>query len=554
MSLLDPRRSALPGALVLAAVAMLVAASCSSSSSKETTQTSVAAKTSAAASALFPSADLNKPEMVGTPVQGGSLTFGLESAVSTLVPGMIQQPSDFTVALALYDPIVGFDAQDKPAPTGLASKWTSSPDLKTWTFTLRPGATFTDGTPVNAQAVVTQVNAQKALPDCGCQADMAHITNVEAVDEHTVRFTLDQSNVSFPGLLAGNTGYLAAPAAWAAGAATMTSRPLGSGPFKVLTPGSLTLVRNPSYWRKSATGHSLPYLDKITFDPLADSTARIPSLRDGKVDILQTADTLNLVQAKKDPTLVVQPVTGSSSTIIVLNSHKAPFNDIRLRRAFNDALDREALNKGYYSDSRLAAYGPLEPSNPYYDAKGQLPHYDPAKARALVAQLKAEHKPTSFTSTCINTTEATSLEAIIKRLDAAAGMNLNIETIDQGTLVNRLIARNGDFQASCFRNSQVGDPDDLYTTYYRTGGQNVSMTTDLTIDQALRQGRKSTDFATRKAAYDIVQEQLAKDVTVVPLLFDLYGNVHTKNVSGLSRPVPNSLGLINPGDLYLVKS
>ena len=64
----------------------------------------------------------------------------------------------------------------------------------------------------------------------------------------------------------------------------------------------------------------------------------------------------------------------------------------------------------------------------------------------------------------------------------------------------------------------------------------MSMTTDLTIDQALRQGRKSTDFATRKAAYDIVQEQLAKDVTVVPLLFDLYGNVHTKKVSGLSRP------------------
>ena len=360
--------------------------------------------------------------------------------MSTLVPGMIQQPSDFTVALALYDPIVGFDAQDKPAPTGLASKWTSSPDLKTWTFTLRPGVTFTDGTPVNAQAVVTQVNAQKALPDCGCQADMAHITNVEAVDEHTVRFTLDQSNVSFPGLLAGNAGYLAAPAAWAAGAATMTSKPLGSGPFKVLTPGSLTLVRNPSYWRKSATGHTLPYLDKITFDPLADSTARIPSLRDGKVDILQTADTLNLVQAKKDPTLVVQPVTGSSSTIIVLNSHKAPFNDIRLRQAFNYALDREALNKGYYSDSRLAAYGPLEPSNPYYDAKGQLPHYDLAKAKALVGQLKAEQKPTTFTSTCINTTEATSLEAIIKRLDAAAGMNLNIETIDQGTLVNRLIA------------------------------------------------------------------------------------------------------------------
>ncbi len=100
---------------------------------------------------------------------------------------------------------------------------------------------------------------------------------------------------------------------------------------------------------------------------------------------------------------------------------------------------------------------------------------------------------------------------------------------------------------------QVADPDGLYTTFYRTAGQNVSMTNDLTIDAALRQGRKSTDFATRKAAYNIVQEQLAKDVTVVPMLFDLYGNVHTKGVSGLSRPQPNSLGLIDQASLYLVQ-
>ena len=70
---------------------------------------------------------------------------------------------------------------------------------------------------------------------------------------------------------------------------------------------------------------------------------------------------------------------------------------------------------------------------------------------------------------------------------------------------------------------------------------------------ALRQGRRSTDFAARKAAYNIVQELLAKDVTTVPLLFDLYGNMHTKQVSGLRPPRPNALGLIEPGDLYFVQ-
>ncbi len=70
---------------------------------------------------------------------------------------------------------------------------------------------------------------------------------------------------------------------------------------------------------------------------------------------------------------------------------------------------------------------------------------------------------------------------------------------------------------------------------------------------ALRQGRRSTDVGARKAAYDTAQELLAKDITTVPLLFDLYGNIHTKQVSGLSAPRPNALGLIEPGDLYFVQ-
>jgi peptide/nickel transport system substrate-binding protein len=368
-----------------------------------------------------------------------------------------------------------------------------------------------------------------------------------------VQFTLDQSNVAFPGTLAGEEGYLAAPAAWAAGAANMTSHPIGSGPFEQLTPGKLTFVRNPSYWRKSNTGQRLPYLDKITYVPLPDSTARIPAVKDNTVDIFQTADTINLVQAHKDPSLIVQPISGSSSTIIVLNSHKPPFNDIRLRQAYNYAMPREAMNTGYYGNSRQPAYGPLDPSNPYFDPKGQLPPEDVAKAKALVAQLRAEGKPTSFHAVCISTPEAGAVYNIINKADLAVGIGSSMQTVDQVVLVNKLLARDGNFENACFRNSQVADPDGLYTTYYRTAGQNVSMTSDLTIDAALRQGRKSTDFATRKAAYDIVQEQLAKDVTVVPMLFDLYGNVHTSGVSGLSRPQPNALGLIDQASLYLTQ-
>ena len=289
---------------------------------------------------------------------------------------------------AVYDPIVGFDAQDKPAPTGLASKWTNSADLKTWTFTLRPGITFTDGTPVNAAGGRTQVNAQKALPDCGCQADMAHISNVEAVDDLTVRFTLDQANVSFPGLLAGNAGYLAAPC--------VVGRRRGHHDLEARSARAPSRcsprARSPSSGTRR-TGARAPRAMRCRTSTRSRSsrcpTRRLasPSLRDGKVDIIQTADTLNLVQAKKDP-----PWSSSRSPAAARRSScstrtRPPFDDIRLRQAFNYALDREALNKGYYGDSRLPAYGPLEPVEPVLrPQRASCPAYDLAKAKALVGQ------------------------------------------------------------------------------------------------------------------------------------------------------------------------
>jgi ABC-type transport system substrate-binding protein len=279
----------------------------------------------------------------------------------------------------------------------------------------------------------------------------------------------------------------------------------------------------------------------------------VAAVRDGTVDIAQTADTSNLVDAKKDKTLLVQATTGTSSTILVLNPTKPPFNDIRMREAINYGIDRDELNTSYYGGARVPAYGPLPASDPYYDPMGQLPHHDAAKAKALVKQLVAEGKATSYTSLCINTPEAAASFAILGAQGRRIGLNGTQISVDQATLVTRLLARKGDFEIACFRNPQITDPDGLYATYYRTGGNNISLYTNYTVDEALRAGRKTTDQAARRRAYDIVQEQLAKDVVVVPLLFDLYGNIHSKSVSGLSTPQPDSLGLIDPGDLYRIK-
>lgn len=530
---------------------LLIGVGCSNSSSS----TDSGDKTSKSSTGgLFEASAFNQPQVEGEPQQGGSIKFALESNLSTLIPGDMAQPADVVVGLAVYDSLVGFDDEGHAAANQLATGMESSDDLKSWTFTLREGVKFSDGEPFNAAAVVTQMDALKARPKCLCKSDVDTIESVVAVDDNTVRFTLKEPNVAFPVVLSGSTGWIASPKAWAAGEASIDRNPVGTGAFVMKDYNSISLEKNPNYWRKDAKGRSLPYLDKIQFVPYPDTNTRLQALESGDVDVIQTADTNNLVNASKNRDLVVQPVTGASSTILVLNSSKPPFDDIRARQAFNYALDRDAVNQQGYQGARVPAYGPLTAEDPYFDPEGQLPTHDLDKAKQLVAELKADNKSVDFEAVCISTSEASRIFQIVSQQMKAAGFSSKQVQVDQGAYVARMFSKEGDFQEACFRSGMIADPDRLTPGLETGGGTNIALYSNPTVDEALEKGRETTDFDERKKQYDIVQEQLAKDVVIVPLLFDLYGNVHTKDVSGFPRPRRNSLGLITVADLYRVAS
>ncbi len=543
------RRSVRPLAILLVAILGVVGAACSNDSSSTKPGSKPAGNGGA-----FPVADMNKPQFEGTPHQGGELAFGLESKIVSLDPGgQMIQPADLTVGLALYDTLVKYD--DKGRTTGnLAESFSSSPDLTTWTFKLRPNVKFGDGTPFNADAVVKHIERLKGLPTCSCASDIKKIASVEATDDLTVVFHLTGPNVAFPVFLSNSPGFVVSPTQVAKYGADYSSHPMGAGPFRLVTMGdSVTVERNPYYWRKDDQGRQLPYLDRIEFKSLPDSNTRLQAVQSQAVQIMQTADTGNLVDARKDKNLAIQAVTGSSATILILNSHQAPFDDIRAREALNYAIDRDALNQQSYQGARVPAYGFLPPTDPYYDPEGQLPHYDPDKARSLVAALKKDGKNVNFEAVCISTPEATTVFQVLKGQAEAVGVNVTLKQLDQATYVAKMLSGSGDFTAGCFRSPQIPDPNDVDSAIHTGGSLNLGKISDPAIDNAMDAGRATTDFAARKKQYDIVQQELAKGVYIVPMLFDLYGNIHLTSVSGLERPWPNSLGLISVGTLYLKK-
>src|SRR5262249_52436545 len=156
----------------------------------------------------------------------------IESDVTSLDPAAtIEQESERTVALAIYDPLMSYE-NGKVVPF-LAQRLVSSRDLKTWTLTLRPGVTFTDGTPLNAQAVIDHFQRLKAAPACGCAPAVAPIQSVTASDANTIVFRLASAQVAFGDLLAGPVGYVESPTAARQWGSTFSPHAVGTGAFKL---------------------------------------------------------------------------------------------------------------------------------------------------------------------------------------------------------------------------------------------------------------------------------------------------------------------------------
>ena len=283
-----------------------------------------------------------------------------------------------------------------------------------------------------------------------------------------MHYELKDANVAWPTKLA-NTGLAWITESGARKQATNQASPdtkhlIGTGPFvfESAVNSDYTVVKNPNYYGTDAAngGAKLPYLDKIEFTPLADTATRLQAVQSNGVQIMQTADTSNLVNAKKDSNLTVQPISGSSSTILVLRLDSQPFgvtpkpgesltdtskralanpNALLARTAFETGINRNEINQKYYKGARVPAYSFIPDTSPYYDPKGQLPRYDLAKAKSLVASAKAKGLKMDVNSICIPGPESTGIFQILQQQGEASGINAHLTTVEQSVLVSTML-------------------------------------------------------------------------------------------------------------------
>ena len=237
---------------------------------------------------------------------GGSITVGLELDIPGFDPLKVgvYDTAALTASSAIFDTLTTLDANGKPQPK-LALSWEPSEDFKMWTFKLRPGVKFHDGTPFNAEAFKANFDRQKDPANkCRCAFYISNVKDVQAPDELTLVYNLNDPSVNFPSLLisyANQNGAIHSPTAWKTKGDDYNRNPVGTGPYilKSWTAGDrMILEKNPDYWDKDKV-----YFDRITLKPLPDAQSRFASLQSGEVDLIwddeYSAD--NIQKAQKDP-------------------------------------------------------------------------------------------------------------------------------------------------------------------------------------------------------------------------------------------------------------
>jgi len=456
----------------------------------------------------------------GDPVTGGSITVGLEAETNSWLPGegTFNQPG-VNVAYSIYDPLMQRTEDGEVTPY-LAESMEPNDDLSEWTLKLRPGVTFHDGTPLNAQALKTIFDEYLTAPGSNLAATLAEVTSLDVVDDLTVVYRLAETNAAFPDNLVLAAGWPFSPTAAAAAGEDAGSEPVGTGPFRFVSwqrDSNLVVEKNEEYWQEG-----LPYLDEITFRPIPDEDTRLSSLQSGDIDVMQSLRQGTVIRARDLDGISNYEHLGSNSGGMTMNVSRPPFDDVRVRQAMAHAMDQEALievlggsgvtdpqtqffskDSPYYSEA-------LEESYPTYDTEQAQELYDDYVNDPERSDGKAVGEPISFTFQCPPDPSLNELSQLYQAFFGALGAEVELQQTEQAAWIQDMLAR--DYEAGCTRVGADRDPYIVFSQAFQENPLNMTAFQSPEIDEQLEILKTTTDIDARKAAVEAIGEVLNENV------------------------------------------
>ncbi|MCD6471948.1 ABC transporter substrate-binding protein [Candidatus Aerophobetes bacterium] len=453
------------------------------------------------------------------PTYGGTLKVGVYRPIPSLAYYRSYDVSQNLTTMAIWDTLLQYDENGNLLPC-LAESW-EVPDAKTIVLHLREGVKFHDGNTMDAEDVVASI---KFATSPEAKSPMAwmfdSMESIKALDNLTVQINLKTpSTVDILYALATGEGGVTSKEAIKKYGVGLGEHPIGAGPFKLekWERGSrAVLVKFDDYWQKGK-----PYLDKIIFNIIQEEFTNLTSLKSGDINMAYRISYKNLKLLTNVEDININAFPTYNIYYLALKDNKAPFNDVRVRKALNYAIDRKALTEAVTFGYAVPAITGIPPNlagslagiEPLYP-------YDPKKAREL---LKEAGYPNGFSFEAIIGAVSPDLETglVLQRYFKAIGVDLKLVAEEPSTMWSHLQA--GAYKDAAFSFWYPDFPDAMGTLrpfYYSTnappeGCCNFSYYANKEVDRLLDEAAKETDNERRSKLYIEVNKILYNDAAKV---------------------------------------
>jgi len=452
--------------------------------------------------------------------KGGRFSMARNEEPLSLDPLVPSDNGSIWVIYQMFDQLTTVNEDSSGIAPSIAESWDISPDGTIYTFAIRQGVTFHDGSPMTMDDVVFSLERVFDPDGSGYSFLFGVVEGVAAVDDTNVQVTLREPFTPLLDNLNVFPASIVPKAAVEADAEGFAQNPIGTGPFKLqeFAKGRhVRMVRHDGYWKPDR-----PHVDEVFIPYVTDDNTRILRVQGGEVDAAVAIPYAQIEQldARDDIDVQIEPLFRFDG--MWLNHAEAPLDDVKVRQALNYATDKEAMLRSIFFD-QVEIANHMMPKMKYWREDVPAYEYDPERAQSLIAESKV---PDGFTLPIVIPTGDVIIQQIaqiVKESYAGIGVDVQIENLDIGTAYTNFSSFNYTAGANWYITSDVTGPDELAAIQFDFSAESgtKSFFTNYNSPRAteLVQEAGRSDDATREQLFGELQQVVMDDAVEVALFF-----------------------------------